>query len=199
MAPEVLHAVSVNVPIDVLNSVVNDLVGVLAVQSFIRLQSIGEQLSAGFDVLFDERLEWLLFPALYYRSPNNAATLHDANHHRLVLAASSGDLLRPDVLVHVPGFLADEGFICFHLSSRLVEAAGSGRTPNSMGHKPRSLLGDIKRAVQFHRTDASAPGEEKPNCREPLVKAKRRILEDGPDLDGELLFARLTFPEKTGG
>ena len=106
LTPEVLHAVRVDVTFHVLHGMIHNLMNVFAVQPFIRFRGIRESFSAGFDVLFYAVLERLLLPALDNRCSDRAATFHDANHHRLVLATSPGDLACSDVLVHVRGLLA---------------------------------------------------------------------------------------------
>jgi len=121
VTPEVLHAVGVDVALHILHGMIYDLVKVLFTQTLIRFQGIGEQFRSSFHVGFDVGLENVLLTAIDYGSPHGAATFQHANHHRLVLAASPGDLASLDVLVHVPGFLADERLIDFDTASRLVE------------------------------------------------------------------------------
>ena len=70
-----------------------------------------------------------------------------------------------------------------------VEAPGLHREANTVEHEPRGLLGDAKRARQFVGADAVLRVREQPDRRKPLVQAERRILEDGSDLDGEVLAA----------
>ena len=44
-------------------------------------------------------------------------------------------------------------------------------------------------------TDPVFAGYDQPHCQHPLVHAKRGILKDAGDLNGELLFAALAEPE----
>ena len=56
-APEVLHAVGVGMTLDVLDGVIHDLMLVVGVQSFIRLQGVGEDFGSGFDVFSHDTLK----------------------------------------------------------------------------------------------------------------------------------------------
>src|SRR5437764_734875 len=96
----------------------------LRIQSFIRFQGVRENLRSGCDVRFDMSLKRLFLAAVYYIRTDPPATLENANHHRFIVAASSGDLHRLDVLVHVACLAADEGFVNFDLSSDLLKRSG---------------------------------------------------------------------------
>lgn len=198
VTPEVLHAVRVDMAFDVLHGVVNDLVNVLGIQAFIRLEGIREQFGSGFDVCFDMGLKRLFLATVNNRGSYHPATFQNANHHCLILASSPGNLAAPNILVHVPGFLADERLIDFDLSSGLGERSGLKCKPDSVHHEPRRLLCDADGPMEFHRTDASARTGQQPDCRKPLVQAKRRILKDRASFDAKLLFAFPALPQVAG-
>jgi hypothetical protein len=92
VTPEILHAVRVDMTLNVLYGMVNNLVNVLGIQAFIRLQGISEQLGSGFDMCFDMGLERLFLATFNHRCSYRPTTLQNAYHHRLVLATSPGYL-----------------------------------------------------------------------------------------------------------
>ena len=50
----------------------------------------------------------------------------------------------------------------------------------------------------FVTTDSVLAGHQQPHAHHPLVHAQRRVLEDTPNLDRELLLAALAEPQMTG-
>jgi hypothetical protein len=68
-APEVLHRVRVNVPVRVLNGVVDDGVLVVCAQSIVGFEFVAEDRSASFDVLTNLLLQSRLAPIIYKPSP----------------------------------------------------------------------------------------------------------------------------------
>jgi hypothetical protein len=63
-----------------------------------------------------------------------------------------------------------------------------------MQHEPCSLLGHSQSAMQFPRRDTILAVAEHPECRHPLIHAKRGILENRPNLQGELAIAGIAKP-----
>ena len=61
--------------------------------------------------------------------------------------------------------------------------------PDAMAHKPRGFLGDTQSSPEFVATDPIFAIGHEPDTHEPLVQSERRILENGPDLERELLAA----------
>jgi len=64
---------------------------------------------------------------------------------------------------------------------------------------PCGLLRDADIISQFVGTDAVLAVGNEPDAHHPLVHAERGILEDGSDLNSELLFATLAKPHVAGG
>src|SRR5207249_3487587 len=58
--------------------------------------------------------------------------------------------------------------------------------PEPRQHEPRGLLSDTKGAGEFVAADAVLAVSEQPQRRQPLLKAQRRVFEDGADLEREL-------------
>src|SRR5262249_50409639 len=70
--------------------------------------------------------------------------------------------------------------------------------PDTVEHEPASLLGHAERPRQLVARNAVLGVGEQPNSGQPLVPTKRRVLENGPDLGRELLFALAAGPEVPG-
>lgn len=68
-----------------------------------------------------------------------------------------------------------------------------------MEHEPRGLLGDLDRPRELVAADPILAVHDQPHGREPLGQADRAPLEDGADLDRELLLAVPALPNATGG
>jgi hypothetical protein len=101
--------------------------------------------------------------------------------------------------VHVAGLATDDRLIDFNGPLELLKTAGLHGEADAVEHEPGRLLSDAESASEFVRRDAVLRVGDEPNRREPLVETEGRILEDGADLHGELLFARLALPEASGG
>jgi hypothetical protein len=84
------------------------------------------------------------------------------------------------------------------LTTSLVERAGVQGKTNPVEDEPGGLPGDADGTVQFDGTHAIAGTGGEPKRRKPRVQARRRILEDRPGLDAELLFAWPTRPHIPG-
>src|SRR5271157_1340911 len=185
-APEVLHHVSMDVAVRVLNSMVDNGVLIVCSQTFVRFQLVSEDRRARFDMLTDLLLKFPLATTIYNESPNIAAAFYHAHDYGFILAASSGDDTCTLRLVHVARFSADESLIHFDLARELAAMFALLSKPNTMQHEPRSLLGDSKRTRNLATTHTILAVEDHPHCRKPLVQAERRILEDGSNLDRKL-------------
>lgn len=89
------------------------------------------------------------------------------------------------VTVHEPRLAADEGFINFHLPVELL-SIGLQRETQTRQHEPRGFLSHAECSGQFVRTYAVLAIGDEPERREPLLKAKSGVLENGSDLEREL-------------
>lgn len=63
-----------------------------------------------------------------------------------------------------------------------------------MEHEPRGLLGNADGLRQFVTGDAILAITDHPDCRHPLVQAKRGILKDRADFERELLLTAVAEP-----
>lgn len=201
-APEVFESVSVDVPLSVGLGVVDDLVNVVALQATVRRKIIGEHFRAGFDVFADSGLKLMPATGAYYAGPDfgpiGAVPFQEAQDGDL--AHSTGALDGPLTFrpVHVAGLAADEGFIDFDLTVDLVERLGLHGEPDTVEHEPRGFLSDANRTAQFVARNTVSAIHQHPHRREPLGQTDRRVLEDGPHLDRELLLATTALPDAPG-
>jgi hypothetical protein len=115
--------------------------------------------------------------------------LQQAHDGGLAHRAGAAHLVRALRVVHEAGLAAHVGLVSLALARELVEAAGLHGEANPLQHEPRGLLGHADRAADLVGADAVLRVHQHPRDREPLVEADRRILEDGPDLHGELALA----------
>ena len=90
-APEVFKAVSMDATVHVLDSMVNDLMGIIVGESIVGEQRIGVESRASFNMLFDFGLRAALLAVCDNLRANLAAPLQDAHDGSLILPASPGD------------------------------------------------------------------------------------------------------------
>src|SRR5207245_6388083 len=117
-----------------------------------------------------------------------SAALHHAHHDNLILAASASNNALTLRLMHVAGLAADEGFIYFDFTGQLAALLALLCESDSVEHKPRGFLSDIKCPRHFTTTNTVLAIQNQPHCRKPLIQTERRLLEDSPDLHRELPF-----------
>jgi hypothetical protein len=184
--PEVFHRVCVDVPVHVLNGVIDDLVLKGIFEPVVGFQFVGKDSRACFDVLTDIFLKFLFASVVHNESPNVSAALHHAHHDGFIFAASAGDDALAFRLVHVARLTADEGLIDFHFTRQLAAVLALLRESNPVQHEPSGFLSDTKRPRNFATADAVLAIQDEPHCREPLVQAKRGVFENGPNLNREL-------------
>src|ERR1700680_164027 len=117
--PEILKAVRVFASIYILDGMVNDLVLVFLFQTPITMQFVGKNGRASSDMVLYQSLESFARAVWNYAGTNLAAALKYPHDGGLVchVLPSAADATRPDALVHVPSFAADEGFVNFDFST----------------------------------------------------------------------------------
>src|ERR1039458_4395171 len=103
------------------------------------------------------------------------------------------------IFVHLVGVGADKSFVAFYRSASTAEL-GDGVVfqdfTHAMQHEPRRLLRDLKSSRHLRAADSILAVDYHPEGRHPLVHAERRVLEDGSDLNAELLLASLAPPHQ---
>src|SRR5207245_2099264 len=118
-------------------------------------------------------------------------------NRNLVFGSSSGYAALTLGNVHIPRLATDEGFINFNVSRKFHKGSLLHGFTNTMKHEPCRLLSDTDIAGDFTTTDPVLAIGNQPDGSHPLMHSKGAILEDCPDLHGELLFAVLAEPEAT--
>src|SRR5687768_8768762 len=128
-----------NLPVHVLDRVIDNLMGEVPGESFVGKQRVGIESRSCFDVLADFGLKGLLLPIRNYAGTNLPASFQDTDNGSLVFPASPGNTALPFLDMHVAGFPADEGFIRFDFASQLVKRTGLHSGSDAMVKEPCSL------------------------------------------------------------
>ena len=199
---EVLHGVGMNIPVYVFDRVVDDFVLELLGQAIVGRQFIGEDCRARFNVLLNVLLEFSLATVFNRHGANRSAALYhpegdslSGNAPRFFLCAALA------ILVHIARLAADESFIRLDFTTELsAPVLILHCKANPMEHEPCGLLSDTKRPVKLPGANPITVAANHPHRREPLVQAKRGILKDGANLDGELgqRMTGLALPDAPG-
>jgi hypothetical protein len=187
-APEILHAVSVNVAIGVFDGVINDLMFEALVQSVVGQQFIGKDRSARLNVLADMTLKFGFATILYVHHTYVSATFKHPEHYLFILATGAADDARTLALVHVSCFAADESFVDLDFARQLATILALLRESDPVKHEPRGFLGHVQRPCDLAGANAVLAIENEPHRRQPLVQTERRVFKDRSNLDGELPF-----------
>src|SRR5271157_2681698 len=184
--PEVFHHIGMNVAVRVLDSMVDNCVLIIFAQTFVRLQFVGEDRRASFDVLPYLVLKFPLATIIYNEGSHIAAALYHAHNYGLILAASSSDNALTFRLVHVARFAADKSFVHLDFTCELAAMLALLSETDAVQHEPSGLLSHPKRLRNFATANTVLAVEYQPHCRKPLVQTERRILEDGSNLHRKL-------------
>src|SRR5437762_9236862 len=184
--PEVLKAIGVNLPTDVSFRMVNDFMSEILFESFIGEQLIGIDRRILSNVLMNDLLQLVTFPALDNLSANLTATLQDANDHCFV---GHTNFAFTFILVNVPSMSANESLIYFDptFSAKLPRKGTLLQSnTNAVHHEPCRLLSNADGTMYFIGTHPILAIAEHPNSGKPLIQTERRILKDGSNLGREL-------------
>lgn len=189
--PEVLQAVSVDVPLHVALGVIDDVVNVLGIEPVIGLQLVSEDCAPRLDVLPDLFVKSALPDVVhdfhaYGAMPAIPVTLEESHHGGLTAPAGAGDGAPTPIIVHEAGTSADVGLIRFDLTGHLPEGSRLHGEPNPMEHEPRGFLSDVQVSRKLIRTDSILTVGNQPEGWEPLVQANRAVFHHGAHLDREL-------------
>src|ERR1019366_5118526 len=201
-APEVFESVGVNLAINVFLGMVNYLVGVVLSQPVVRLERIGVESSASFDVLFDSCMESAFLPICDYYGTNLSATFQCAEHDGLVFSTSASNTPLAFVEVHVASLAPDEGFVNLDFASEFATAVLILHDEtDAVKHEPRRLLSNLHVLGNLVTADAVLAVSDEPSCCEPLVQRDCRIFHHSSDLDRKLALQMMTctLPHAAGG
>lgn len=187
--PKVLNAVRVNISPNILNGMVNNLMDVFSVKAAIRL-AVRKKFRAGLNKVPNAFMKRLAVSIFDDSSSDFALTLKQSHHGNFTNRPAPFNHRFPFALVHVARFAANVCFINFDLTRKFLKRACLHRKADSVQEKPCALLSNAKRTVNLIRRDAVLRISNEPDCREPLIKADRRVFHDSSDLDGKLLVTR---------
>jgi hypothetical protein len=194
-APEVFESVGVNLPVYIRYRMVDDLMSVLGLESVIRFQVVAVKCCTRFDVLPNFSLKCFLLSVINYSCADVAAALKNPHHGDFILWAATGYASLSLRKVHVAGLATDEGFIHLNFPAHLHEGASLHGVSDSMEHEPCGLLSDAQIAGDLVAADSVLAVYDEPDGGHPLVHSEGAILEDGPNLHGELLLAGVAVPD----
>jgi hypothetical protein len=180
--PEVLQSIGMDLAFNIRLRMVDDLVRKVLFQTPIGEQFVGVDVRSFADVFFNDWLKSFLFAVLDYGRSHFAAALEHSHYDGLLERA----ILVPLAGVHIAGFSTDEGFIHFDVTGEFAAVLALLGQTDAVKQEPSGFLSGTQRASDLATTDAVLAVLKHPDCREPLIKADRRVFHDGADLHGEL-------------
>jgi len=199
--PEVFHAVSVDLPVHILERMVDYLVLVaLMLQSLIGQERICKEFAARLDVLADMALQICLAAIGDHGSTYLTATFQQSDYRYFVFGSGFGYPATVLVAVHEASRPTNEGFVYFDFGSAPTKfhfGIGLQCEAQALEHEPCRLLSHADSAVNLPRANAVLAVGEHPHCGKPILQADSGVLEDGPYLYGELALrmASLALPD----
>lgn len=202
--PKVFDAVRVHASLDVLLGVVDKRVLDFGVaKPAVGLPRVGVDVRVGrVNGLPDEANE-CAYPAFLddLGAHGSGLAVLRSDDDRLAICLGTTDLAVTLALPLVPvdGLAADEGLIDFGLARYPVEVAELHGEADAVLHEPSGALLDADGAAKLVGRDSVLGVGDEPDSGEPILQLHRRVLKDGPDLDGELPLARLALPQTPRG
>lgn len=205
--PEVLHAIGVNLAVNVFFGMVNDLVLILVTEQDVGAVSIRIDFRATLYILADFGDKVSATGALHDLGPDAGVTiwpvpLQEAEHRGLTDGA--GLLVAPDpnalLFVHVAGDATDESLVNLNNVVHLGKGFGLHGKPDAVEHEPSGLLSHTNGTVNLVGANAVLGAGDHPDSSEPLVQRDGAILENGSHLDRELPLGVLilALPQSAG-
>src|SRR5579864_520283 len=196
--PKVFESVRVNLPVNVFFGMVNDAMSIFLIQSPIRMAIVRRELRAGFDIISNKGLQNVTLSILKNLSSHFAATFQNSTNDNFISAAFGhsglshfGALL----LVHEAGLTAYVGFIYFDVPLKFSLCFLVQGQAESLQDEPCCFLCDLESAVNFQTAHSVLAIDQHPKSGHPLIERDWRVLHDGSNLEGELLFAVIAKPD----
>src|SRR5438552_19035007 len=90
-APKVFQAVSVDLPVHVLNGVIHNLMRILAFKAAVGQQGVGIECSTSLNMLLNFPLQCALAAIRHYHGADFPAALKDAHNSGFILVPSAGN------------------------------------------------------------------------------------------------------------
>lgn len=196
--PKAFNGIRVNVPANVLDRVIDNVVNVVLTQTRIRSERVGIDRRAGPNVLANLSLQRGALNARNNPSADLTLALHDPHNDRLTegWAASALFGLALGVAPRQRRTLRPKKrFVGLDRTrERFIRRMIAHGFANTVKHKPRRLLRNLQCASQFIRRYSVTIARNQPDRGKPLVQTDRRVLKDRPDLGRELLLALAAVP-----
>jgi len=198
--PEVFHALSVNLSVYILLKVINELVLVLG-KAQIPIELVGHELGTSLNKIAHSTVNGGILTISDDSRLNLTATLKCSDYYRLAMTALHSNGVAETAalcLVHVPRLAADERLIYFHFGTRPAkfhERLFLKYKPKALQHEPCRLLSDAQTSVNFHAGHTILAVHQHPETNHPLIEPESGILENGSELEAELLLALIAEPE----
>src|SRR5271157_28159 len=208
-APEVFQSVCMDLPVDVPLGMVNEFMHEAVVQQVIGHSIVRVNLRTIAHILQDFILQGL---ALHVGNDLTAnlpqIAVKNTLHSRLAEIQISKPILAANLpqfhfaaLVHIDSLATYECFIGFNGTAgatQLEDGFVLHCFTNPVEHEPCRGLHDSKCPSEFIAADSVLTVRKHPNRNHPLIKAERRILKDGSNLERELLLTDVTEPQTAG-
>src|SRR6185312_2906174 len=204
--PKVFDPVGMDFAAHVLFRVVNHVMNVLLGKLAVRAKRVTVNGRASFYVLIDCAVKRFALSVRHNHSADLTVTFQQSHNSHLasglISASTTGSgkfrhALCQNRLVHVPRFAADKSFVNFNVTAKLLFKRSSlHRQADAVLHKPRSLLSNTDSPVYLVRANTVLRAGNHPNGSQPLIQAKRGILENGSSLkrEGSALVMARTLP-----
>jgi hypothetical protein len=193
-APKILHAIRVNMAVNICLGVVNHIMDVFDFRLMPPSgESVGIEIRSRLNGGSNYRQERFLFHVGNNLGPNLAAALQNAVNDCLASAAGPLDGLLATAKVYVLCLSANKCLIRFHPTAELFKRSDVHRMTNPVEHVPSAFLGNLERPRQFATADTILGIGNGPYRDKPLVETERAILENRANFDRKLFAAILRF------
>src|SRR5438105_122813 len=197
--PEVLKAVSMNLPINVLDRVIDYLVLVFILQSLITTKLIGIKSRASIDMLANHWLYGFPVPICDDLSAYESAPLQKSHDNSSVIVEHSTNATSLYALVHIACSAPNVSLIHFYpafTAKFAAELVILQSESDAVQHEPCRFLSYSDSSRNFVAANSVAAVRQHPHGHKPLLKRNRGILKDGSNLGGELamIVAALALP-----
>lgn len=196
-APEVFHAVRVNLTHNPFFPVIDGRVDEIAVEAGVRRCGVGEHFRSAFYVSHDIALKRLRLSVSDNECANLATAFNDSLNSSFTDCSAPLDLLFSDVLVHVLRFSADERLICLNGAVQFLKRACFHRFANPMQHEPCRLLCNSQCPCKFVAADPVLCVRNQPDGDELFIQSERRIFKNRVYFHGKLLSTIFALPLST--
>lgn len=195
--PEVLHRVCVNVPVRVLNCMIDDLMLEVRRQAIIGPKRVAKQRATGLHILAQVAMQFMLTARRNSEGTYLPAALNHSKRNGFILAARSGNDFRAARAMHISGLASDETLINFDFARQLGSIFILHGFADTVQQEPRRLLRHAEIAGHLTGTHTVLAVGDHPHGGKPFAQRDRRFVKDRTDFDRELFatFRRTALPD----